>query len=108
MMKLIGLLLLTGCASGFVPASSLPPPEMVTREQCLIAEQQASWWTAANRVAVGLSGAQGLATIPVESHRGEVALGVGVAVAGALALGASYMADASVPEACKVAGATVD
>jgi hypothetical protein len=99
---------LCSCASAFVPGYALAPAATPAQSVCLEASHRADWWTAGSRVATGLAGAQGLATVPVRSQQGEVALGVGVAVSSALALGMSYLADTSVPEACKAAGAPVD
>ena len=79
-------------------------PPATPGDVCPAAEQQAAWWTAGSRAATVVAGAQGLATVPVRSDRGDAALAVGVVVASALAIGTGYLAESSVPAHCRASG----
>ena len=87
---LLVLLFAPGCALS--RAAGAPP----LTPRCISLSDRADLWTAIGSSAAALSGAGGLATIPVSDKDGRIAIGISTVVLGALAIAANMTASTSV------------
>lgn len=95
----LGALTLTGCATQFeearlagAPASAAPSPADIA--YCRDLDSSRTTWGAVAKGSAALAGASGLATLPVDSERGRLALGGATLAVGAVSVVAVYVSEA--------------
>ena len=98
---LLGALTLSGCAGTFeearlagpaAAAPAVPSPSDVA--YCRELDSSRTTWGAVAKGSAALAGASGLATLPVDSERGRLALGGATLAVGAVSVVAVYVSEA--------------
>ena len=97
---LLGALTLTGCAGTFeearlagAPASAPAAPSPADVAYCRDLDSSRTTWGAVAKGSAALAGASGLATLPVDSERGRLALGGATLAVGAVSVVAVYVSE---------------
>lgn len=91
MRLLLLALLLPACAGSFETSRGSLSPSV----RCAQLDDRHAFWGGFSKMGAALSGASGLATIPVEKNETKVALGVSGAVLAASAVGAAFISESA-------------
>ncbi len=98
---LLGALTLSGCATTFeearlagAPAAAPAAPSPADVAYCRELDSSRTTWGAVAKGSAALAGASGLATLPVDSERGRLALGGATLAVGAVSVVAVYVSEA--------------
>jgi len=90
-------LALTGCAGSFEEArapkrvGSAPPPSA----RCITLDDRRAFWGGTSKFTGALSGASGLATIPIKDEDTRLGFITGSAVLAAVAIGSNFVSDSA-------------
>lgn len=89
-------LLLASCSGTFEEARASISASTAPRDavRCASLDASHAYWTGAAKGLAFAAGTSGLAVIPVNDQRGEVALSVAGVTIGAMAVASTYIADA--------------